>query len=158
MGEDLAAFGGGIGIIGVPFAAIYLILNAIKWNEKKSIFLDCWFVYLGWMVSGIIGFLAFEYVTRIFPIEGKFIFRTPIIPIVIFQTCLLTAILYIRCRPQKEFSLQFRKKGSGEPPSLQKICETAFLISILTSLITWGLIAILAAMTDKPHLSYGLYD
>ena len=69
MENDFISLTAMLGIMIFPFAIIFLLLMIFNWNERKSLFADSWFVYLAWLVFGMLTALAGLIAYDIFRIE-----------------------------------------------------------------------------------------
>lgn len=164
MENDFINIGALLGIMIFPFVIIFLMLMVFNWSERKNLFSDSWFVYLAWMFLGLLTALACLIVDDRFSIEETApIMATFYLSIVSIQTTGIAAVLYWRSGRKNAASLVCLTEEIADAPPARKIWKTAFLVSVLTSLMMVGLFVALADIDRQlsprdDGVSFGIYD
>ena len=139
-----------------PFSIIYLLLSTLNWNEKKTLFLDSWFIFLAWLLSSLS--VAFTYLLSddYFRYTGGIIYHTCFVPLVIVllivtNSCAIAGVLYLRSRSKNTASITNSNTEEMQKPSIKKIWQTSSTISLLTLLMFTILLMAIKDINEKSH-------
>lgn len=137
-------------ILLVPFASIYLTLHILSWGERKSLFLDSWFVFLTWIFSGFVVYIfciSAEYgFHKLFTVNPFFTFYPLTIAANIFS---IAAVLKIR-RNKKVISVVNEIKAEDfSEKNIRSVWQTSIAVSILTMAVTISLVMFVGDISKR---------
>lgn len=167
MEKDFAGFILMILICCFPFGFIYLVLNLLNWNEKKTLFSDSWFIYLTWIVSSLFGYVICLLIGQKFlRYQSEFAALASIIfSIVLTNICAIAGVLYLRTRKQETNIIRNYNDEEIHNPNIKKIWQTSMIVSISTLVFVITLVMAVTDVSEKwerqrnPNkISFGIYD
>lgn len=154
--QDLAGFTVLALLLCCPLIPIYLTLKLLDWNQQAKLFLDSWFVYLSWLVSGLLVLLVAIYFDSFWAFWAI---------LIIVNTLAVAATLRWTIKAKKTTTIFADERGENLADGKQKIMRTSFFISIITILTMFAVFFVATSIDNlikkaypKPKTSFGIYD
>jgi hypothetical protein len=139
-----------IAVLSFPLGVIYLILSALNWNAKKSLFLNSLFVCLALLASSFLVFFIYAFGYIYFRYNDGFVFFVLFIPsLIIANICSTAAVLYSGSRQKNPTSITNYVNVEWQIPTMGKVWQTSAVVSVLTLLMIIGLIVAINDIEDK---------
>lgn len=153
--QDLTGLAAAALVLCCPLIPIYLTLKLFDWNQKAKLFLDSWFVYLSWLVSGLLVLIVAAYFDS---------FRAFWAILIIVNTVAVATTLRWTIKAKETPDIFADEGGEILIDGKQKIWRTSFFISIITILTMFAVFSAATGIDNliketypKPKTDFGFY-